>query len=106
MSTPDSTLKGILKVCKQINASLGSSAGDTLHADVAAAIVTELAINVVIDTAITGEATSNALLDTLVTSEEAVNTVIDNCQLSIGTPAGSDSIATQFTALWAVLEGV
>ncbi len=51
MPIPDSTLKGILKLCKQINAQLGTAAGATLHADVAAATVDEEAVNTSVDLA-------------------------------------------------------
>ncbi len=76
MPIPDSTLKGILKMCKKINAQLGTAAGATLHADLAAATV----------------------------NEEAVNAVIDLCRLSIGTPAGTSSIAEQTVLMEAVIE--
>ena len=106
MPNQDQALKGILKSLKAINAALGTVANNDLAEDIQAAITAELASNVVLDTATSEEATSNALLDTLVTSEGAVNTVIDNIHLSVGTPSGTNSVATQFTQLWAVLEGV
>jgi len=78
MSNQDQALKGILKSLKAINAALGTVANNDLAEDIQAAI----------------------------TNEEAVNAVIDLAQLSIGTPSGTNSVATQFTQLWAVLEGV
>lgn len=80
----EKTLNSILKSLKAINARLGTVATASLSADVAAA---------------------TADLATEITNEEAVNTVIDLCRTAVGTPAGTDSIAEQSVALWAVLEG-
>lgn len=91
MPIQEKELKGILKSLKAINASLGTVAASDLIQDVQNLITSEEATNVILDAAVTAEGVGNANLDLIITA--------------VGSPAGSDSVAQQTVALWAVLEG-
>ncbi len=104
MSIQEKELKGILKSLKAINAALGTVAGADIAVDLQAVITAEGVSNAILDTATAGLVTFDAILDTLVTSEGAVNTIVDDLRVTIGTPAGADSIADQAVLLWAQLE--